>query len=122
MNRFFLVFGIALLSFFSLFAPVAFSANECTVIYGGGEIDCKATITATAKVTPSPTRSLEKKPATESGQTSPSANAEQTTKGGLPVYEPTKADVTPPTGPEALALVTLIPAAALGFYLRKKTK
>lgn len=45
-----------------------------------------------------------------------------TTKGGKPVYPPTTATTTPETGPEALALVGLIPSAAAGFALRRKTK
>lgn len=44
-----------------------------------------------------------------------------TTKGGLPVYQPTQSKTTPATGPEMLALVGLAPAAGLGFYLRRKT-
>lgn len=47
-------------------------------------------------------------------------NTQQTTKGGLPVYPPTQTKTTPPTGPEALALVGLIPAAGLGFWLKKR--
>lgn len=101
----------ALLISLLLVPPVSFAqTSKCTIIYGGGEIDCEATVTATAKTTPTPTS---RKPATQSGTT--------TTKGGLPVHEPTNATETPATGPETLALVTLLPAAAAGFYLRKKT-
>ena len=45
-----------------------------------------------------------------------------TTKGGKPVFPPTTATTTPETGPEALALIGLIPSALGGAYLRKKTK
>lgn len=45
----------------------------------------------------------------------------QTSKGGLPVYQPTQTKKTPDTGPEMLALFGLVPAAAAGFWLRKKT-
>lgn len=43
-----------------------------------------------------------------------------TTKGGLKVFPPPQVPVTPPTGPEALALVGLIPTGILGNFLRKK--
>ncbi len=48
------------------------------------------------------------------------AKQQTTTKGGLPVYPPTQTKTTPPTGPEALALIGLIPAAGAGFWLKKK--
>lgn len=44
------------------------------------------------------------------------------TKGGLPVYPPTKATTTPQTGPEALSLIGLIPTALGGIFLRRKTQ
>jgi uncharacterized repeat protein (TIGR01451 family) len=44
------------------------------------------------------------------------------TKGGKPVYPTTTATTTPETGPEALALIGLIPSALGGAYLRRKTK
>lgn len=110
MKKLFLIVGpLALLSFF---VHPASAADDCTIIYGGGEIKCTATVSATAKVTPTPAKS-EQAPATESAGT---------TKGGLPVYEPVKSAETPNTGPEVIALISLIPAAGLGFYLRKKTK
>ncbi len=43
----------------------------------------------------------------------------QVTKGGLQVFPPPQVAVTPPTGPEALSLLALIPSALAGFYLRK---
>lgn len=42
------------------------------------------------------------------------------TKGGLKVFPTPKATTTPPTGPEALALIGLLPGASLGAFLRKK--
>lgn len=45
-----------------------------------------------------------------------------TTQGGLKVFPVTKAQKTPPTGPEAFALFALIPSGIAGFVLRKKTK
>lgn len=43
------------------------------------------------------------------------------TKGGLPVYSPSKTKTTPATGPEALAVVGLFASGFLGFLLRKNT-
>jgi uncharacterized repeat protein (TIGR01451 family) len=43
------------------------------------------------------------------------------TKGGLPVLEAPPMKETPPTGPEMLSLVGLIPAAGFGFWLRRRT-
>lgn len=41
------------------------------------------------------------------------------TKGGFPVVSPVPVYTTPPTGPESLALFSLIPAGITGFILRK---
>lgn len=41
------------------------------------------------------------------------------TKGGLPVMPPPKVKVTPPTGPELIPLISLLPAGLGGWYLRK---
>ncbi|HSX40136.1 MAG TPA: hypothetical protein VLF68_00840 [Candidatus Saccharimonadales bacterium] len=49
----------------------------------------------------------------------PTANVP--TKGGLTVFPAPTVTTTPPTGPEALALLGLIPTAAAGFVLRKKS-
>ncbi len=54
--------------------------------------------------------------------TSVTENAPATTKGGLPLYPPTNATTTPPTGPEDWTLIGLIPTAISGFLLRRKTK
>lgn len=45
-----------------------------------------------------------------------------TTKGGLPVMPPPGIAQTPPTGPEMLGLIGLIPAGLAGILLRRKTK
>lgn len=45
----------------------------------------------------------------------------QVTKGGLPVMPPTQVTTTPPTGPEALALLALLPSGVLGYIFRKKS-
>lgn len=42
------------------------------------------------------------------------------TKGGLKIFPAPQVNATPPTGPEVLALIGLIPTGALGFFLRKK--
>lgn len=44
------------------------------------------------------------------------------TKGGLPVYPPSKAESTPKTGPESLALFGLMASGLIGFILNKKTQ
>lgn len=43
------------------------------------------------------------------------------TKGGLRVFPPPQVRVTPPTGPEALALVALLPTGIAGYLLRRKS-
>ncbi len=45
-----------------------------------------------------------------------------TTKGGLPVYTPGQSKTTPPTGPEMLGWLALLPSALAGVWLRKKAK
>ncbi len=57
----------------------------------------------------------------EKPSVTPTPGVPMTTKGGLPIYPP-KATTTPPTGPETLALFALLPSAAAGFFLRKKSK
>jgi hypothetical protein len=85
---------------------------ECTIIYGGGEVDCAqvASATATGTVTPSPTRKPQ-----------PTTPTPAQTKGGLKVQPPSKATTTPATGPEMLGIIALVPAAAAGLWLRRKT-
>lgn len=43
------------------------------------------------------------------------------TKGGLAVYPPSNTKTTPQTGPEAFALIGLLPAGAVGFWLRRQS-
>lgn len=43
------------------------------------------------------------------------------TKGGLRVFPPPSVTVTPPTGPEALSLLLLIPSSIAGILLRRKS-
>ncbi len=47
--------------------------------------------------------------------------APTTTKGGLPILPPSQVRTTPPTGPEELPLLALIPTGFLGWLLRKKS-
>lgn len=42
-----------------------------------------------------------------------------TTKGGLPVFPSPKVVTTPPTGPELIPLIGLLPAGIGGWFLRK---
>lgn len=44
-----------------------------------------------------------------------------TTKGGLPIFPSPSITTTPPTGPEALPLLAMIPTGAFGYLLRKKS-
>ncbi len=44
-----------------------------------------------------------------------------TTKGGFPVFPPPKVFTTPPTGPELIPLISLLPGGAFGWFLRKKS-
>lgn len=44
-----------------------------------------------------------------------------TTKGGLTIFPSPTVTTTPKTGPEMFALAALVPAGALGQFLRKKT-
>lgn len=44
------------------------------------------------------------------------------TKGGLRVFPPPSISVTPPTGPEMLALAALIPSGLAGIFLRRKSQ
>lgn len=43
------------------------------------------------------------------------------TKGGLPVFPPPKVVTTPPTGPELIPLISLLPGGLAGWFLRKKS-
>jgi hypothetical protein len=51
-------------------------------------------------------------------QTQPQPN---TTKGGVTVYPAPTTQTAPPTGPEMLGLISLLPAGLGGLYLRRKT-
>ena len=79
-------------------------AADYTLIYGGGAVACAKTDNTP---TPAPIQNF--------------ADINQT-KGGLPVNQPVQTTTTPNTGPEALSIIGLIPAAAAGFWLRKRTK
>lgn len=45
-----------------------------------------------------------------------------TTKGGLKVFPAPQVTTTPPTGPEMLPLIGLIPTGILGAFLKRKSK
>jgi len=108
MRNFLLIVGIVASTFLTLLSNPVYAADDCTIIYGGGEIKCQATPSANQTNPAPPPTTVNQPPAT--------------TKGGLPVYTPTPATQTPGTGPEALGLLSLIPAAAAGIFLRRKTK
>ena len=106
-----------LISIFTLSLPAVVYAQTptCTMVYGGGETQCQASGSANTSATPTPTP-------VATNSASNTNNSGQTTKGGLPVYSPSTTSQTPPTGPEAFSLLGLIPAAAAGFWLRKKAR
>jgi len=107
MRKFIIVSTIIL--FLSLnFAPKPAFAADCTMIYGGGEIKCDNPVTPTLA------------PQSPKGDVGSPTKSNQT-KGGLNVQKPTNVSKTPATGPETIGLISLIPMAAAGFYLRKKT-
>jgi uncharacterized repeat protein (TIGR01451 family) len=61
---------------------------------------------------------------TQPGETKggvPAKTFPQETKGGQKVFPQQQVQQSPNTGPEALALFALLPAGALGHFLRKKT-
>lgn len=99
MRHYLLMVGLTVGVLLTVAINPVFAADGCTIIYGGGEIKCDATQSA-----------------------QPVTTNTTTTKGGLPVYAPAQATNTPGTGPEALGLLSLIPAAAAGIFLRRKTK
>jgi len=84
---------LALMLWAILLSLSAFSvhAQACAPLYGGGAMDCSKPIQP------------------------------KQTKGGLPIHPKPDAKTTPATGPEAIALISLIPIAIAGFYLRHKT-
>ncbi len=47
--------------------------------------------------------------------------AQVTTKGGLPILPPAPVTTTPPTGPEMIPLIGLLPAGLSGWFLRRKS-
>jgi hypothetical protein len=101
------ILSIGFLLAYTLILPASTFAQEgCTVVYGGGQVDC-ANITPVV-ASPTPT-------------TAPPVNQTKS-KGGLPIQPKTDVKTTPATGPETLALISLLPMAAAGFYLRNKTK
>lgn len=109
MDKFFVI--ITVLSFaFGVFPTTAFAQN-CKQLYGGGittEQYCEGKqltvpTKTVAKATPTPVKKS------------------TTSKGGLPVVSPTPLKTTPSTGPELLGLLGLVPAAGLGYYLRRKS-
>lgn len=91
------------LLFFFLPVTAYAQTQECTIIYGGGELEC----TKEQQLSPTPV------PQQQTVQNN-------TTKGGLPVEKAPQATATPATGPETLSLIALLPAAAAGMWLRRK--
>ncbi|HSA83432.1 MAG TPA: hypothetical protein VLF20_00915 [Patescibacteria group bacterium] len=105
------IFSIFALLLLALPVSVTAQTPDCTIIYGGGKVDCSPTEAAATPTQPTPTP-----------QPIVPSNTTNATKGGLPVEQPAQATTTPGTGPELLSLAALIPAGAMGIYLRRKTK
>ena len=106
--------------FLVLATPAFVSQAPCTPVFGGGiQKDgseyCLELVQAasTSNAVPTPM----------SGFHTPndSLTNQPTTKGGYPVQSPPIINKQPNTGPEMLGIVALLPAAIMGFALRKKT-
>ncbi len=91
MARIIKLFLLGVISYL-LFVNTVFADTPCKPIYGGGP-----TCTSPAQIT------IEKK------------------IGGFPVMPPSTISKTPATGPESLALFSLIPIGIAGWFLRKKS-
>jgi hypothetical protein len=89
--------------------------SACTIIYGGGAIDCKTMKQAITQA--QPTSAPQQAPA----NTAPVQQQPATTKGGLPIHKPTQTNTTPATGPEAWSLLSLLPMAGAGIWLKKRS-
>ena len=71
------------------------------------------------KVPPSPQQQPQSPNRTQ--PQAPTATVTKQPTGTMPVYEVPTTKTSPTTGPELLGLIGLVPAAAAGFYLRRKT-
>lgn len=120
------MYRLFLITFFALTASLVMPINAnaaiptpaCPVIYGGGEIDCAKISQAVLNATAAPSN-----PNTQPAnpvQQAPVQSAPAMTKGGLPVHEPTQTRTTPATGPEMWALVSLVPMAGAGLWLKRR--
>ena len=121
----FVVFSLTIVVLF-LATPIMWAQETCTPIYGGGEnadgspfcLEQASAQGQTSQVTPTTTQ--------KSGFTTPNdgliKSGQGTTKGGTTVQPaPSSVKSQPSTGPEMLGLVALLPAAAAGWALRRKT-
>ncbi len=123
---------IAILS--SLLITFAVSGNNanaatptCEPVFGGGEVDCRPTITKEPTKQPTATHAPSATPTLTPTKTptptlTPTPAPQTVTKGGLAVNPPAQATTTPKTGPEMFSLIGLLPAAGIGVWLRRKTK
>jgi len=113
MYRFLLITTI-LFSLLLLLPAQKAQAADCPIVYGGGKVDCNK-LTPTA--TPVPTQPVTN---TKPAASPKPATLPTQTKGGLPINKPVQTTTAPATGPEAFGLIGLLPAAAAGFWLRRK--
>lgn len=93
--------------------PAGVHAQACQPLYGGGVTE--------QEYCPTPPPDDEQEPLPQEQAEQPVQN-DRTTKGGLPVKEPSQTDTTPDTGPAALGLLGLLPVGAIGLYFRHKAR
>lgn len=108
----FVVFSISIAVLF-LTVPFLFAQGVCTPVYGGGQNAdgspfCLEQVQAQSK--PTTTQ--------KSGFVTPNDGL---TKGGMTTQPAPAVKSQPSTGPEMLGLAALLPAAAAGWALRKRT-
>lgn len=111
----FVAFFLGILILF-LTVPVLFAQEVCTPIYGGGQNAdgspfCLEQVQAQGATKPTPTP--------RSGFVTPNDGL---TKGGMTTQPAPAVKSQPSTGPEMLGLAALLPAAAAGWALRRKSK
>lgn len=96
-----------------LIMPSVYAQEACQPLYGGGVTENEYCPTPTPEEAPDAQQPQEQDKPVQNGQT---------TKGGLPVKEPSQTDTTPDTGSAALGLLGLLPIGAIGLYFRHKAR
>ncbi len=114
-----LLFGIGIITSMT----INVSAQGCTAVYGGGQERGKPFCLESMqqkniKRTSTPQQALPTPQTTLQTQQSPANDT--MTKGGLSVQPQPTVQTTPETGPEALALLALLPLGFVGRMIQKK--